>query len=703
MIGTLNSARQAHGNPTITWNTAAANFAAAAIQGCSWAPTQAANATYSITYLANQGNYNNPSAQFSTVMNTGKTGYVCSTDTCSNSYCPAYRAWISNVVKGFACASVACPVGSKSPWGTTYAWDLVACVTTPYALYNGVKPGGTCPTSNNKRSVPAFCDNLCDGRNCGEIVDVEGCPRKVCGSGACDARATCGSDGICACTPITTCESRQVTCGTIIDNCGNAIICGPANCTNACVPKVTMAACGERKCGSIPDGCGGKLTCGICLEGETCSATGTCISCSDSCHPLGSCIQTNPKQKPRCECGPGYVGDGIVCTAAPAASTTGLHCSSLSWSTTFGSSQAFVLSSGIAEDVTICSISHIARSSSSTSVDGVVFVDYQFDRRGGDTVWAVKVTRNDGLVGLIGNMDPVSGQHFRFYWNPSDRNFYFQSISPGQNQNAKVRLASMDWPQGSDKILAMILRADGSVVCSVDGVDFNAYLVDDGSWPLRTFFGVMASANAKADFSDLLIASSANLSFQTWGCWTVDELTNLLVDMLQLDPTAFTLTTECLSDGSTNITINFGTSSSGNTRSVIERTVAMSSLNIPAIVTNLNGWLMTDSVVGATPVKPAPSLATSVPTVQVTGSSSNDGLSGGQIAGIVVGSVCGAVLLTVLLIGAIIYARRGSYENSSSLDDGHDSPPRNTLNLSNHAAFSHTHAGAKDDKLTLKN
>ena len=503
---------------------------------------------------------------------------------------------------------------------------------TTYGIYAGQKPGGSCPASNNKRDE-VDCSALCEGRNCG-TVSAAGCPDQVCGSGNCDPRAPCSEEGLCTCTPITTCESRKITCGTIVDNCGSTLVCD-SDCSSPCAPLAAAEACGDRDCGSAPDGCGATVRCGSCLEEDVCTSSGACLPCPLQCHPMAACIASGDKFS--CECPVGFSGDGISCTADAAPFVNDGHCSELSWE----SGDHFFLSQSVADDLpSECTVAH-AKHSDSSSLDTAVFTAYVHDPTGGDAIWAVEVLRSSGSVGLSAGV-------FQFYWSAKDAHFYLRSPS------RTYKLVADEWAAETFKVLSIIARADGSVVVGVDGEDLKAFRNPSGA-DAKSSFGLVASANSDAIFSSFLVATSAQVSLQAFGCWDAQELAQLLSSMLSIDVSLISVTVVCDPSGtSSDITIELHNDGSAIGKRSARAAAGATPINAAALISNLNSLLSSGAVMQGSIVAVTPFYAAAIPVVTVTSA----GLSAGAIAGIVVGSVFGGILI-IVVGGGIAYKLKG--------------------------------------------
>ncbi|HMJ52841.1 MAG TPA: hypothetical protein VK540_12220 [Polyangiaceae bacterium] len=172
--------------------------------------------------------------------------------------------------------------------------------------------GACTPTECNHGEAGKYCGVV--GNGCGGGIDCGGCPNGlVCGA---THDRVCGAplDGG-TCTPIVCDPLGGNYCGTIGDNCGGSLSCGPCpggwTCGGAGVPSVcgpesdaetcTPMGCdfgaAGKLCGVVGDGCGRRLDCGGCFNGFTCGGAGSpnvCGARPDSgvcapnvCNPIG--------------------------------------------------------------------------------------------------------------------------------------------------------------------------------------------------------------------------------------------------------------------------------------------------------------------------------------------------------------------------------------------------------------------------------
>ncbi|HNR81414.1 MAG TPA: hypothetical protein PKK37_03185, partial [Candidatus Pacearchaeota archaeon] len=86
------------------------------------------------------------------------------------------------------------------------------------------------------------------------------------------------------------CSAQGKNCGIVSDQCGGYIYCGACasgqtcNASGQCVSSCTPATCLSlgKLCGVWNDNCGGTVNCGSCLADEFCNASGQCVA---SCVP----------------------------------------------------------------------------------------------------------------------------------------------------------------------------------------------------------------------------------------------------------------------------------------------------------------------------------------------------------------------------------------------------------------------------------
>jgi hypothetical protein len=644
MISQLNGDRAFWGVAPVSWSSDAANYAQSFLSTCSWG-NAAATTSYAVYSYASAPQSSSAALNvFQSLMSNGKSGYSCSTDTCSNNDCTyAYRAWIAATTTGFACVANNCPA-STSPFSPQIDWSYTICVATPYAVYSGQHPLSTCPAGTRSTD----CSSYCAGRNCGTVMTP--CGEINCGVGACDAGSDC-VDGLCQCTPSTTCQWRNVSCGNIVGNCGQDIRCNN-NCQadNVCVPKTAADVCGAQVCGTAPDGCGGNVPCGSCVESEVCNA-GACQPCSKTCHPLAVCTVDN-----ECVCKAGYVGDGLVCNPAPPPST--LSCGSASWSAFIGSADNFLFSAGAsnAQDMKVCILAHEPLSTATTSADVLLLSSYTYDTAGGDAAWAVMIQRNGSSVGIVGGADPASGIYQRFYWDEPSATFRFEGVSSSAAQQFSYSWSSPSWAVGTSKTLGLLARADGTMIALLDGVQLQGVRVVGA--PTASFFGVYAATDAQATFPDYALATAASVDLVLSGCWTASSLTQLVATVVHIDPSQFTVSVTCNADGTTTATVQFSDGQSVLTRGIATPT------NPATGVSRLSTVLHSGAVAQGAATGVPPTYPVTAPVDTVGGSS---GLTGGEIAGIVIGSVAGGVLIIGGTLVLIAVLRRD--------DDDDDEPP----------------------------
>lgn len=181
--------------------------------------------------------------------------------------------------------------------------------------------GEVCSASACRSSCMApsmLCSGTCinpasDLRNCGAcgVVCAAANGSALCSSGRCVVSACAAGRGDCDATYSNGCEadlsSDAAHCGSCSVSCSRGSSCSSGRC--ACTP-ITCASSG-RRCGSAPDGCGGTFTCPSCPLGQTCDASGACVSsctmgttwCSGACVDLRTDVRNCGSCGSRCATG----------------------------------------------------------------------------------------------------------------------------------------------------------------------------------------------------------------------------------------------------------------------------------------------------------------------------------------------------------------------------------------------------------------
>jgi MYXO-CTERM domain-containing protein len=202
----------------------------------------------------------------------------------------------SGVTAAFNPASVTAGASSTL---TLSATASAALSTTTFMVIGKAPSAVHAATAQVTVVVPCTPLTTCPaGDNCGTVSD--NCGGQVSCGPACTLPQTCGGGGtanVCGCTPITGCDGGA-NCGTISNGCGGSVTCGPS-CTSpqSCGGGGTPNVCGctpitgcdaGANCGTVPNGCGGSVTCGpSCTSPQTCGGGGTANVCG--CTPLTAC------------------------------------------------------------------------------------------------------------------------------------------------------------------------------------------------------------------------------------------------------------------------------------------------------------------------------------------------------------------------------------------------------------------------------
>jgi hypothetical protein len=87
-----------------------------------------------------------------------------------------------------------------------------------------------------------------------------------------------GEGGICL---PQTCDTLGVTCGTVPDQCGDTLSCGPCGFDSGGCPPATCQQLGLN-CGAAGDQCGNVIQCGTCAAPDTCGGGGFPDVCGSS-------------------------------------------------------------------------------------------------------------------------------------------------------------------------------------------------------------------------------------------------------------------------------------------------------------------------------------------------------------------------------------------------------------------------------------
>lgn len=124
-----------------------------------------------------------------------------------------------------------------------------------------------------------------------------------------------------------TCSQLGVTCGSVLDPCGDAVECGNCPAGEVCgAAGPNQCGAGECKaktckdlavsCGKVSDECGAVLDCGACQTGETCGGGGIDHQCGCTCKLLNATSYCEGGVCSLMGCLPGYAdcnqvsGDG---------------------------------------------------------------------------------------------------------------------------------------------------------------------------------------------------------------------------------------------------------------------------------------------------------------------------------------------------------------------------------------------------------
>jgi hypothetical protein len=194
--------------------------------------------------------------------------------------------------------------------------------------------------------------------------------------------------------------------------------------------------------------------------------------------------------------------------------------------------------------------------------------------------------------------------------------------------------------------MSITYRADGSIVLGFDQQNLKAYQVRGYQAPPTSYFGLITSGDAKASFSSLFFASSAQLNLKIWGCWQPAELSGFFSALLNVDPSYFSVSVVCRADGYSAVNLNITDRPSSGKRAAVAAPI-----NPATAVSLLSGWISSETVVASTPAV-VPAIAAAVAVEVVVGTTAAvaagtaAGLTAGAIVGIIVGSVVGAAVVT---------------------------------------------------------
>ena len=136
--------------------------------------------------------------------------------------------------------------------------------------------------------------------SCGVPINCPACPTgQTCVNNTCVTQtASDGGSGTCA--PLTCTPPNLKLCGTIMDGCGNSLVCA-CETGSQCIGGMCQKAPPEcqsdagsdggigSKCGTLPNACGsGTVSCGDCAKGDQC-VSGTCIACTNPVCGTATC------------------------------------------------------------------------------------------------------------------------------------------------------------------------------------------------------------------------------------------------------------------------------------------------------------------------------------------------------------------------------------------------------------------------------
>ncbi len=239
---------------------------------------------------------------------------VCSAGSCfyhaTTIDCPG--GCVAGVCAGNACAGLAC---SSPPSATCLASNVVR-------VFDGVGhcQDGTCQYASRDVTCSQLCrDGACVNDPCASVSCTQP-PAPYCVNGT--TVRTSAAPGVC--------EGGTCRYTTLDAACAADQVCTNGQCMVA--SKVcTAETCGDGCCDAdtcrrpaqqSSSSCGsGAATCSSCGTGYQCAAA-SCVDLDECLTNHGGCDAhakcTNTPGSRRCECEPGYVGDGVLCSASGA-------------------------------------------------------------------------------------------------------------------------------------------------------------------------------------------------------------------------------------------------------------------------------------------------------------------------------------------------------------------------------------------------